>query len=71
MSENKRMISDELLAAFLDGNTSAAETLSVLKAAEHDEELKAVISIAQEVDADLSHDASPQIGRASVGKEVC
>lgn len=59
MSENKRMISDELLAAFLDGNTSAAETLSVLQAAEHDEELKAVISIAQEVDADLSHDVSP------------
>lgn len=59
MSENKRMISDELLAAFLDGNTSAAETLSVLQAAEHDEELKAVISIAQEVDADLAHDASP------------
>lgn len=59
MSENKRMISDELLAAFLDGNTSAAETLSVLQAAEHDEELRAVISIAQEVDADLAHDASP------------
>lgn len=59
MSENKRMISDALLAAFLDGNTSAAETLSVLQAAEHDEELRAVISIAQEVDADLAHEASP------------
>lgn len=55
MSENNHKISDELLAAFLDGNTSAAETLSVLQAAEHDKELQAMIRIAQEVDADLAN----------------
>ena len=31
-------ISNELLAAFLDGNTNAVDTMRVLKAAEQDEE---------------------------------
>lgn len=47
-------ISDELLAAFLDGNTSAEDTMRVLKAAEQDEDLREMIRIASEVDDDLA-----------------
>lgn len=45
MSDNHN-ISDELLAAFLDGNTSAADTRRVLKAAQHDAQLQELIRIA-------------------------
>ncbi len=45
-------ISDELLAAFLDGNTSAEDTVRVLKAAEQDEDLRETIRIASEMDED-------------------
>lgn len=54
-------ISDELLAAFLDGNTNAEDTMRVLKAAEQDMELQTVISIAGEVDEDMSTTAKPAI----------
>lgn len=48
------IISDELLASFLDGNTSAEDTMRVLKAAEQDEELRELIRLAGEVDEDMS-----------------
>lgn len=51
--KDKRMVSDELLAAFLDGNTSADDTLRILEAARHDEELREIIRISGEVDDDL------------------
>ena len=53
MSENNH-ISDELLAAFLDGNTNAEDTMRVLKAAEQDMELQEFIRIASEVDEDMA-----------------
>ena len=53
MSDNHN-ISDELLAAFLDGNTSAAETRRVLKAAQHDAQLQELIRIASLVDEDIN-----------------
>lgn len=66
MSENKHMISDELLAAFLDGNTSASETLRVLQAAQHDEELQTIIRMAHEVDADLANEAAAPLPMTAV-----
>ena len=54
-------ISDELLAAFLDGNTNAEDTMRVLKAAEQDMELQTVISIAGEVDEDMLTTVKPAI----------
>ena len=48
------IISDELLAAFLDGNTSAEDTMRVLNAAEQDEELRELIRIVSEVDEDMA-----------------
>lgn len=53
MSENNH-ISDELLAAFLDGNANAEDTMCVLKAAEQDMELQEIIRIASEVDEDMA-----------------
>ncbi len=46
-------ISPELLAAFLDGNASAAESFEVLQAIGEDDELREIIRIAQEVDNEL------------------
>ena len=43
---DKNQISDELLAAFLDGNTNAEDTMRVLNAAEQDMELQEIIRIA-------------------------
>lgn len=54
MNDNHIIISDELLSAFLDGNTSAEDTLRVLKAAEQDEELREIIRIASDVDEDMA-----------------
>lgn len=51
---NNNMISDELLSAFLDGNTSKEDTLRILKAAEEDDELRNIIQIANEVDNDMT-----------------
>ncbi len=60
MSENNH-ISDELLAAFLDGNTNAEDTMRVLKAAEQDMELQEMIRIASEVGEDMAITVKPNI----------
>ena len=60
MGENN-LISDELLAAFLDGNTNAEDTMRVLKAAEQDMELQEMIRIASEVDEDMAIPVKPAI----------
>ena len=60
MSENN-YISDELLAAFLDGNTNAEDTMCVLKAAEQDLELQEIIRIAREVDEDMATIVKPTV----------
>ena len=60
MSENN-YISDELLAAFLDGNTNAEDTMSVLEASEQDMELQEIIRIASEVDEDMAMAIKPAI----------
>ena len=51
---DKYIISDELLSAFLDGNTSAEDTMRVLDAAAHDKDLQEIIRIVSEVDEDLA-----------------
>lgn len=60
MSDNN-YISDELLAAYLDGNTNAEDTLRVLKAAEQDMELQEIIRIASDVDEDMAITVNPTI----------
>lgn len=54
--ENKNKnneITSELIASYLDGNTTAEETLSVLKRIAVDEELRELIEISKEVDLEL------------------
>ena len=58
---DKNQISDELLAAFLDGNTNAEDTMRVLNAAEQDMELQEIIHIASEVDEDMAITIKPTI----------
>lgn len=58
---DKNQISDELLAAFLDGNTNAEDTMRVLNAAEQDIELQEFIRIASEVDEDMAITVKPTI----------
>ena len=47
---NKEYISDELLAAYLDGNTSEAETLETLNVLKSSSELREVLDIALEIE---------------------
>ena len=47
---NKEYISDELLAAYLDGNTTKEETEQVLRALKTDKELQEVLDIALQVE---------------------
>lgn len=54
MNDNHIIISDELLSAFLDGNTSTKDTLRVLEAAEQDDSLREIIRISSEVDEDMA-----------------
>ena len=58
---DKNQIADELLAAFLDGNTNAEDTMRVLNAAEQDMELQEIIRIASEVDEDMAITVKPTI----------
>ena len=57
--DKNNYISDELLAAFLDGNTNAEDTMRVLKAAEQDEDLQELIRISSEVDEDMAAATKP------------
>ena len=58
---DKNQISDELMAAFLDGNTNAEDTMRVLNAAEQDMELQEIIRIASEVDEDMAITIKPTV----------
>jgi hypothetical protein len=78
---NKDIISDELLAAFLEGNTSKEETQRILQAMKTDKELQEVLSIALNTDKEIplvyhpnsdSDDVLPMLQMAALGGEnVC
>ncbi len=78
---NKDIISDELLAAFLEGNTSKEETEKVLQAMKTDKELQEVLSLALQTDKDIplvydqpsmSDDVLPMLQMAALGGEnIC
>jgi len=53
------MISDELLAAYLDGNTSEEETMQVLQALKHDKQLQEVLNVALQAEDVIGLTASP------------
>lgn len=71
---NSDYISDELLAAYLDGSTNKAETLEVLSAIKSDPSLQEVMDIAARVDEadDQSYDVLPMMKMAAEsGKNIC
>lgn len=63
--EDKNLISDELLAAFLDGNTNKEETLQVLHAIKNDASLRHIVELATAIADDDVHD----LGEISVPDE--
>ena len=67
--ENKDYISDELLAAYLDGNTSEEETNRILLALKTDATLRETLNVAVSVeDYDMLQDVESQ--NASVAEEI-
>ena len=71
---NKNYISDELLAAYLDGNTNEAETLEVLNAIKTDPELREVVDIALSIEEDEAetYDTLPMMKLAAEsGTNIC
>lgn len=72
---NKNDISDELLAAYLDGNTTKAETLQVLNAIKADPELRETLDIAlslDENDTQFEESVLPMLKMAAdSGDNVC
>ena len=79
---NKDYISDELLAAYLDGNTSKKETEMILNALKTDKELQEVLDIALQIEeehaADIirntsfTDDVLPMLQKAALSDEnIC
>lgn len=71
---NKKYISDELLAAYLEGNTSKEETEQILQALKSDYSLRETLGIALQVDeADYAQlQELPMLQKAALGGEnIC
>lgn len=70
---NNNYISDELLAAYLDGNTNEAETLEVLNALRTDAELRETLDIVLRVEEETaSNDVLPMMKMAAEsGNNIC
>lgn len=78
---NKEFISDELLAAYLDGNTSKEETEQVLQALKADKHLQEVLDVALKTDEDttlilhnptVSFEILPMLQKAAIsGENIC
>ncbi len=54
-------ISDELLAAYLDGNATSQECLQVLEALREDDVLREMVGVALEVDNEMECLRLPQM----------
>ena len=72
--ENKNSTSDELLAAYLDGNTNEAETLEVLHAMKDNPSLKEVLDIALDLEEEetATYNILPMMKLAAEsGNNIC
>lgn len=80
--ENSKYISDELIAAYLDGNTSEEETMQILEALKEDKELQEVLDIALHteeenavqlpINATFMYETLPMLQKAALsGENVC
>ena len=78
---NKDLISDELLAAYLDGNTNKEETKQVLQALKADKHLQEVLDIALQTEEEaivvslnttFSSEVIPMLQKAAIsGENIC
>lgn len=79
---NNKNISNELLAAYLDGNTSKEETMQILEAIKENKELQEVLDIALEIEDEYSathpikttfaKEAVPMLQKAALSDEnIC
>ena len=79
---NKEYISDELLAAYLDGNTTKEETEQVLRALKTDKELQEMLDIALQVEEEsaaavpantaFTEEVLPMLQKAALSNEnIC
>ena len=78
---NKDLISDELLAAYLDGNTSEEETKQVLQALNKDKQLQEILDIALQTEEEatvmplnttFSNEVIPMLQKAAIsGENIC
>ena len=75
---NKDLISDELLAAYLDGNTSEEETKQVLQALKKDKQLREVFNVALQAEDEassiipLQSEVIPMLQKAAIsGENIC
>ena len=72
MANNNKQISDELLAAFLDGNTTVQETRQVLEAMRENASLREAINIALQVHRDPRAVTLPMMQMAAeCGENLC
>jgi hypothetical protein len=75
--ENKHLISDELLAAYLDGNTNEEETKQVLRALKHDKQLQEILNVALQTEdkaslIPLQSEVLPMLQMAALsGENIC
>lgn len=71
--ENRNKISDELLAAYLDGNTNEEETKRVLQAIKIDDSLRETLDIALQVEEnDYQLEELPMLQKAAIsGENIC
>jgi hypothetical protein len=67
MAKGNINISDELLAAFLEGNTTPEETMQVLQALEQDEQLKEILITSERVDS-MSANSKPEYTLLPMGQ---
>lgn len=73
----KYIISDELLAAYLDGNTNEEETKQVLRAIKHDKQLQEILNVALQTEdkaslIPLQSEVLPMLQMAALsGENIC
>lgn len=74
---NKYLLSDELLAAYLDGNTNEEETKQVLRALKHDKQLQEILNVALQTEdkaslIPLQNEVLPMLQMAALsGENIC
>lgn len=62
----KIKVNEELLAAFASGNTTAAETLAVIKAANENEDIRALLDFSDKLDKKHLSEWKPKVPKAMV-----